>query len=394
MDSRMMWIWLQAALGYGSPLAGTLLSHFSSPEEAYAADDATYRCLGFPAAVRKRLADKSMENARGILWQTLSEGDWLLTPADEAYPALLRGIHSPPLVLYGRGALPDFERQPTIAVVGTRNVTDYGVRVTAALADGLARGGALLVSGGAQGGDAVALSAALDAGGLTVSVQACGLDIDYPAPNAPLRRRMLQNEGALLTEYPYGVRVGKGTFHVRNRLLSGLALGVCVTQAPKGSGALITARYAREQGRDVFAVPGDLTSPHNHGSNALIQQGAKLVCNAREILEEYETRYPHILDLNAAGTSVPLPAKSAPPALRVAQPKKETPTPAPPPTAPLPDGVSDTARAVHALLTEQPQPVDEIAAAANLPMPQVLAALTELELFGAAVSGAGQQYRR
>lgn len=390
MDSRMYWIWLQQALGYGSSLTGPLLARFSSPEELYAADEATLRQAGVPAAARARLGDKSMERARGILWRTLSEGDWLLTPADEGYPALLRGIFAPPLVLYGRGTLPDFDRQPTIAMVGTRKITAYGRQVAASLAAGLARGGALLVSGGATGGDEAALQAALDEGGLTVSVQACGVDVNYPAATAPLRRRMLQNEGALLSEYPHGVRLSKGVFHVRNRLLSGLALGVCVTEAPEGSGALITARFAREQGRDVFAVPGELTSPTSRGTNALIQSGAKLVGSAREILEEYQWRYPHILDMEAAeATRLSVVREERVPTLRVAQT-----TPQPQPMLSLPEGASENARTVHAALTDVPQPVDEIAASAGLPMGVVLAALTELELLGAVIPAAGQLYRR
>lgn len=377
MDSRLYWIWLQQAVGYGSQWATPLLSAFSSPEAIFAADKAALRPVGLPAKVLQRLCDKSMEQARGILWRTISDGDWLLTPADEAYPPLLRGIYAPPLVLYGRGLLPDFTRQPVVGVVGTRKISTYGYRVTDMLIGDLARGGALIVSGGAEGGDAAALNAALDAGGLTVSVQACGLDINYPAINAPLRQRMLQNEGALITEYPYGVRVGNGTFHVRNRLISGMSHGVCVTEAPKGSGALITARFAREQGRDVFAVPGALTSPGSYGANQLIKGGAKLVSNAEEILEEYRPLFAHILEREPET----LPSEAAT-TLRVAQP------------AALPEQASPGAQAVYRLLEAEPRPVDEIAAAAGQSMSEVLVALTELELMGLVLSAAGQQYCR
>ncbi|MBO5798049.1 MAG: DNA-processing protein DprA, partial [Clostridia bacterium] len=335
MDSRLCWIWLQQALGYGSPWAGPLLTAFVSPEGIYAADKEALRPLKLPAGVLKRLCDKSMERARGILWRTLSDGDWILTPADEAYPPLLRGIHSPPLVLYGRGLLPDFGRQPVIGLVGTRKISTYGRRVADMLVGDMARAGALIVSGIAEGGDEAILNAALDAGGLVVAVLPCGLDVNYPAITAPLRRRILQNEGALITEYPYGERVAKGTFHVRNRLISGLANGLCVIEAPARSGALITARYAREQGRDVFAVPGALTSPNSVGVHELIKGGAKLVSCAEEILEEYRPLFSHILEEEWEPTE---------PTLQVAQ------TP-----AALPEQASPGAQAIYRLLEGTPR---------------------------------------
>ena len=374
MDSRLCWIWLQQALGYGSQWAAPLLSAFTSPEGVFAADKATLRGLGLPAGVVKRLCDKSMEQSRGILWRTISDGDWILTPADEAYPPLLRGIHSPPLVLYGRGLLPDFGRQPVIGVVGTRKITTYGQRVTDMLVGDLAREGALIVSGIAEGCDAAALNAALDAGGLAVAVLPCGLDVNYPTITLSLRRRIVDNEGALLTEYPYGERVGKGTFHVRNRLISGLCNGVCVTEAPARSGSLITARYAREQGRDVFAVPGALTSPNSAGVHGLIKSGAKLVSSAEEMLEEYRPLFSHILEEEW---------EEATSTLKVAQ-----------PPAALPEQASPGAQAIYRLLEGTPRPVDEIAAEVGESMSVVLAALTELELMGLVLSNAGQQYSR
>ncbi len=375
MDSRLHWIWLQQALGYGSPLAAPLLSHFIDPAAVYAADEKALRQFDLPRAVRARLCDKSCDEARGILWRTLSDGDWLLTPADDAYPALLRGIPSAPLVLYGRGILPDFSRQPTVAVVGTRCLTNYGRRMAQEMGRGLARGRAIVVSGCAEGGDETVLNAAMEADGAVVSVLPAGLDVNAPASTAALRRRVLERDGALITEYPYGERVTRGTFHVRNRLISGLSLGVCVIEAPARSGTLITAAHAREQGRDVFALPGDVTSPASAGTNALIQSGAKLVRSAADILEEYTPLFPHILHREEPDVSAPeRPAASAAPA--------------------LPPSASADAKAVYAVLSEVPRPADEIAALADVPMAVVFAALTELELFGCAVSAAGRQYSR
>ena len=379
MDSRLYWIWLQQALGYGSAWLVPLLNTFSSPEGIFSATREQLAPLDMPSGVVECLCDKSIKSARGVLQRTVSGGDWLLTPADEAYPPLLRGIYAPPAVLYGRGAIPDFTCHPAVAVVGTRFLTRYGHEVTAMVAGGLARGGALVVSGGAEGGDAVAASSALDVGGAVVVIQACGLDVNYPAVNEPLRRRVLENGGTILTEYSYGMRVQRGTFHVRNRLLSGVAHGVCVTEAPCPSGALITARFAREQGRDVFAVPGAVGVPNSEGGNKLIQNGAKLVRGAEEILEEYQPLFSNILDLEAAKPKATKRQKQRS-VLKVAQP---TASPA-----------SDTAKEVLRVMQVDPLPVDEIAAKTQLTVSQVLAALTELEMLGLATSVAGQQYRR
>lgn len=378
MDSRVYWIWLQQALGYGSAHLNTLLGAFSSPEEIFAADRDTLSQCGMEGSVLDRLCDKSLDAAHTILRRTVASGDWLLTPADEAYPSLLRGIYAPPAVLYGRGAVPTFSARPAVTVVGTRTLTRYGYEVTFMMVSALARSGVLIINGGAEGGDAAAATAALDVGGQVVTLQACGLDVNYPAVTEPLRRRTLQQGGTLLTEYPYGVKVTRGTFHVRNRLLSGMAHGVCVTEAPEPSGTLITARFAREQGRDVFAVPGALNAPNSAGSNALIQNGAKLVRHAEEILEEYRPLFP----------SLASPA----PAVKTAPTKKERVRVVQPSIPVIP--VSESAAEVLRVLECDPLPVDEIAVKANKTVSQVLAALTELEMLGSAVAEAGQQYRR
>lgn len=368
---------MQQALGAGSAWAGPLLAAFSTPEGVYAASPEAL-AKAVPQTACRRLADRSTDMARGILWRTVSDGDWLLTPADEAYPALLRGIHAPPLVLYGRGTLPDFSAGPALAVVGTRRLTAYGRRITDLLVKELAAEGALIVTGVAEGGDAAAIRAALEAGGGIVALLPCGLDVEYPAATAPLRRRILEQEGTLLTEYPYGTRVGKGAFHARNRLISGLALGVCVTEAPLASGALITARHAREQGRDVFAVPGDLTSPASAGTNELIRNGARLLTSAGEILTEYRPMFPSLRSDAVLKAAQPRPLIAADPAV----------------PATLPDALSEGARALYQLLDAEPCPVDEIAAKADQTVSGVLALLTELELYTLVSCTAGQQYYR
>lgn len=310
-------------------------------------------------------------------------GDWVLTPEDAYYPSLLLGLPDFPLVLYGRGEMPDLEHLPTVGMVGTRKCSDEGRRAAGDIARELSLHGVVIVSGGAEGIDAASHWGALYAGGLTVAVQACGLDVDYPALNREMRFRILRGQGALLSEYPYGSPPMRHHFPVRNRLIGGLSLGVCVVEAPRHSGSLITARLAAEQGRDVFVVPGAWDSVRFTGSNGLIKQGARLITSPREILEEYEARFPAILERREP-PSTPVPVRE----------KAERSTDAAPSTASCPEGAGEAARAVWTALTAGcPGEPDELAEATGLTASQVLAALTELELLGGVQAGPGGRYR-
>ncbi|MEW5825654.1 MAG: DNA-processing protein DprA [Candidatus Bipolaricaulota bacterium] len=209
----------------------------------------------------------------------------IVTLVDAAYPSLLREIDDPPLVLYARGRLP-IDTQLTVGIVGTRRGTQYGKVVAARLASQLAMKGVIVVSGMAAGIDTAAHQATLDVGGHTVAVLGCGLDVPYPKRNHPLFDRVA-SEGTALSEYPLGTKPAKWTFPQRNRILAGLCRGVVVVQAPERSGSLITARLALEQGREVFAVPGNITTQASLGSNGLLRQGAKLVEGVEDVLEEF-----------------------------------------------------------------------------------------------------------
>jgi DNA processing protein len=209
----------------------------------------------------------------------------LITLVDREYPSLLREIDDPPFALYVRGKLP-VNTACTIGIVGTRRGTQYGKLVAARLASQLALKGIIVVSGLAAGIDAAAHQGALDVGGHTVAVLGCGLDVSYPKTNQPLFERIAV-EGTAMSEYPLGTRPAKWTFPQRNRILSGLCRGVVVVQAPARSGSLITARLALEQGREVFAVPGNITTATSAGTNGLIRQGAKIVETIDDVLEEF-----------------------------------------------------------------------------------------------------------
>jgi DNA processing protein len=212
------------------------------------------------------------------------EGCHSLCPGDEHYPALLREIHDPPLVLYARGNLTALDT-PCLAIVGTRRPTFYGLQMARGLACDLARGGITIVSGLARGIDAAAHSGSLDASGLTIAVLGCGIDIIYPREHHRLARQ-ISEKGLLITEFTPGTSPSPQNFPVRNRIISGLSLGTMLVEASEYSGSLITARLSMEQNREVFALPGNLTSPQSFGPNYLIKQGAKLVQSWKDIVEE------------------------------------------------------------------------------------------------------------
>lgn len=209
----------------------------------------------------------------------------IVTLVDKEYPPLLREIDDPPIVLYIRGEQP-IDSARAIAIVGTRRGTRYGKMVAGRFASQLALKGFIIISGLAAGIDAAAHQGTLDVGGFTVAVMGCGIDYPYPQRNQPIYERIVET-GVVMSEYPMGSRPAKWTFPQRNRILSGLSRGVLVIQAPERSGALITARCALEQGRDVFAVPGNINGLTSAGSNRLIKQGAKLVDSVDDIFEEY-----------------------------------------------------------------------------------------------------------
>lgn len=412
MDSRLYWIWLQQALPAGSRAVGDLLDAFGHARSVYEAAEEAYQKMGLSKEICGRLADKSLDKARRILDRVLELGDWLLTPEDALYPLCLRHCDAPPAALYARGVMPDLDSVPAVAVVGTRHATREGLIEARALAAGLAAGGAVVVSGGAVGIDAAVHTGAMDGGGTTIVVMACPLNENYPVDNEVLRRRVVASGGLLLSEFPPDEPY-KCDFHIRNRIMVGLSQAVCLAQTPSRSGARITARLGREYNREVFALPGTLSGHRYDGAHKEIQGGATLVIRATDILREYAPMYPSMLDLEAAeaaqrtaeGRPFTDVAESKPEKKMREKSKKpkrvsrhnkeaveETQTAAV--AVACPDGASDAAKQVYAVLNEQPQPVDLLAEKADLPIPALLAALTELEMFGCATNSAGQQYQR
>ena len=286
------WIWLTTRKALGPRGVLRVLEYFGTPERAFYADSEQYDQIPeLPAAARASLREKRMDEADRILGECDRLGLRVMTLQDGDYPGRLREIAAPPAVLYIRGRVFRFDEEAAIGVVGSRDPSPYGERVAAQLGLELARGGALLVSGIAQGIDSTALKGALKGGGPVVSVLAGGVDVPYPSQNRFLYEDVAA-AGALISEYPPGAATEGWHYPIRNRIISGLSLGVAAVEAGVKSGTLITARTALDQNRDVFAFPGLAGNPGSQGTNLLIQRGeAKLIQSAADILVEYEELY-------------------------------------------------------------------------------------------------------
>lgn len=285
MRQTEYWVWLTTLPKMTSTKITVLFEYFDTIEDIYKAKDfSRIECL--PQKEAQLLCGKDLSRAKEIIQQTRKAGAKILTYDDPAYPDQLRNIMDPPYVLYIKGEVFAWDRLLGIGVVGTRKCSDYGSLATHKICSELAKAGVTIISGMARGLDAVAAKAALRVGAKTIAVLGCGIDVVYPPEHDGLMEQ-IQKQGCTVTEYPPGTRPLGSNFPQRNRIISGLAKGVLVTEAPKKSGALITARYALENGRDVFSVPGNILDHHYDGTNRLIQQGAILVMNADDILAEY-----------------------------------------------------------------------------------------------------------
>ena len=291
MATLKYWLWLATRRPLRPTDAFRLLEQFGTPEALYFADRGEYELSGVSAQCRASLEDKNLDCAERILADCERLGVRVLTLQDAGYPERLRQIYDPPCVLYVKGRLPAFDEEIAVAVVGSRRPSEYGKRMAGRLGLELAREGALVVSGIAQGLDTEAVRGALKGGGPVVSVLGCGIDVAYPRENRFLYEDVAA-AGALLSEYPPGTPPEGWHFPVRNRIISGVSLGVVAVECGVRSGTMTTVRQALDQDRDVFAVPGNADAPMSEGPNRLIQQGARLVTCARDVLREYEDRFP------------------------------------------------------------------------------------------------------
>ena len=388
MSALKYWLWLTELPGLTNQTRLALLRHFPTPEDVYYADpEEVLLTEGITREQAKLLEDKDCSGADRILADCQQLDLDLLTIQDAGYPNRLRNIYDPPCLLYVRGRLPAFDDEASIAVVGTRDCTPYGISSAEKLGYGLAAGGAVVVSGLARGVDSAALRGALRAGGTVTAVLGNGLDVIYPPENQYLYEDVAA-AGALVSEYPPGTSPEAKHFPVRNRIMSGLCVATLVVEAPARSGALITAGTALEQGRDVFAVPGPIDAPTSVGCNRLIRDGAGLVTDAWDILGEYEPRFPDKLRREGARET---------PAVLGYQARQKTEPKLVPPSVSLSHNdyslTDDQIRLLRAL-TEEPMLVDDLIELTDIPTRRVLSALTVLEIEHLVTQHSGKRYAR
>jgi DNA processing protein len=280
------WLALSLTAGLGTTKARRLVEHFGSVQEIFRASLTELEATGIQTISAQSLGTgRSMELGQEELARAVAAGVTLLVPDDPAYPAQLKQIYDPPLVLYVRGNAAAVSL-PGIALVGTRHPTPYGMAMAERLACDLAARGLVIFSGLARGVDTAGHRGAIAAKGKTVAAFGTGIDIIYPKENTRLAEQILSFGGALVSEFPLGSFAAPQNFPIRNRIISGLSIGVLVVEAAEYSGTRITARCALEQNRDVFAVPGNVTNKNSWGPNTLIKQGAKLVATWEDVWEE------------------------------------------------------------------------------------------------------------
>ena len=401
MAALKYWVWLTTLPGLTDSSKMLLMEHFSSPEDIYYADEeALWQVDGLKKEQAALLSSKSLATADRILSDCARKDIFIITMADALYPDRLRNIYQPPLLLYGKGAMPLFDEEAAVAVVGTRACTPYGVKCAEKLGYELTQQGGMVVSGMAKGVDGAAMRGALRFGGFTCGVLGGGVDVVYPAENRRLYEDIAAT-GVLLSEYPPQTLPEAWHFPVRNRILSGLSVAAVVVEAPVKSGALITAENAMEQGRDVFAIPGPVDAPNSAGCHRLIREGAILATCAWDILGEYESRFPHKLR-RAAPPMPPLPRLAGEPRLAAEKPKANASRPEEAEVPALPcltaeelAGLSDEQRAVlRALRTDTPLLTDQLAEDSGLPIQRVLPTLTLLEISGWAAQNGARSFVR
>lgn len=384
-------IWLTTREGMQPNVAVGLLRYFGTAEAVYHAGKAEYDLLSLPSRLCRSLLDKGMDGTERILEQCDRQGIHLIASQDSDYPQRLYQLEDHPLVLYVKGTLPRVDEGVAIGMVGSRKCSPYGEMMAGRIAMDLARSGAVVVSGMAEGIDAASLKGALQGGGRVISVLAGGVDVIYPACNKWLYQD-IQAVGAVLSENPPGTRPEGWRFPIRNRIISGLSLGVLVVEAAEArSGSLITAHDALDQGRDVFAVPGPANAPMSGGTNLLISRGeAKLVRTAWDILSDYTGQYPGKLafppPMTAEEADARLSPKPGPAAEKApeepASRREEQPEQLPRMTRGEFDRLGEEQRDIFLLLEEHKLTADEIVGRTDIPARRVNTALTILQSQG------------
>lgn len=442
MKDRLFQIWFSLRLGVANREFLPILEKYESMYQLFSADEEEIAALPCGERLKRALRDKNLDESSRIMEYCRKNRVGILFYGEENYPASLRTLDDPPLLLYYRGEMPDVSRRLCISVVGTRTMSEYGKRMAYKIGYELAAANAVVVSGMALGVDSVAAAGAIAAKGSTVAVLGCGIDVTYPAEHAALMKEIMRH-GAVITEFPPATRPKGFHFPIRNRIISGLGQGTVVVEADEKSGALITARNAIAQGKDIYAVPGNVGEANTAGTNQLIHDGAAVVLRARDILDNYTFLYRDTLNMarlttvegssepddrvlarlgvcvkkaRAVKAETPVPAQAERPAPRRASaPKSSTPAPLSAPSSeaasptPVPAeahprvgdmsekalaSLSDMQRRIFtAMPLDQAVPVDYLMRE-GFTMAEVMSAMTLLEIKGLVVSLPGGLYVR
>lgn len=385
------WLWFAMLPGVTDSEKRLLLEHFSDPEELF--NGKLPEMEELDAKTREALSSRDLTEAERVLGICRRKDIGIVTYGDAEYPHRLRNIPDPPMVLYYAGRLPDFEERPTIAVVGTRKASAYGMNAARSLSRELAASGVLVASGGAAGIDAMAMEVALGEDMPTVGVLGCGVDVVYPRNNRRLFAQVIQR-GCLISEYPPGTPPYAWNFPKRNRILSGISNGVLVVEAPEKSGALITAEYAIEHGRELFVVPGNIGVKTSAGSNGLLREYAAAVCCGWDIVRDYAPQYPQTVHkYEPVETDL---VKVAQPLLQSGDSgeysdKKAIDNPETTPYSKASDlNLTEDEQKVLSCLGWEPIPVDDVLARSGVPAGKALATLTMLSVRGIVMQHPGR----
>ena len=430
-------VWLSLAAIPGTRTLCQLVEAFEGDTDAiFQATFDDYISKGAPKGLAERLSDKSLSEADRIIDFCQTHNVFILPYDSPNYPKRLRRIPDFPILLYGRGAFPVIDNEVAIAAVGTRRYTEYGKRNAYTISNDLARGGAVVVSGMASGIDTFCHRGALDALGYTIAVLGCGIDVVYPKHNKALMEEIAET-GTVLTEYPPHTEPLGYHFPKRNRIISALSLGTLVIEGDEKSGAMITARVALEQGRDLFSLPGNIGESTSVGTNQLIKQGARMVTCALDILVEYECMFPNkirterllftntkkrigidpvptphvatpitpikndlkggvngVYTISLESDDTPLPQKPRKKTKKATHTAVKEPTSEKAVPLPIPDDLSaDEQKILELLPTNRGVTTDEVARK-GIPVADILVALTKLEIFGLVSSLPGGLYIR
>ena len=292
----LYWVWLALRMGVASKEFPSFYHAFPDPYEIYRlSEEEIGQIESLSIAKKEALGDKSLNEAYNIIKYCRENKIGIISYADKEYPARLRTIEDPPIVLYCKGQLPDMNRRLCVGMVGTRRISEYGKQTSYKISYELSAARAVIVSGMALGVDGVCAAGVIAAGGATVAVLGCGLSIVYPKEHTALMKEIVK-KGAVISEYPPFERPFPGNFPKRNRIISGLCQGVVVVEGAQGSGALITASRALSQGRELFAVPGKVNESNSEGPNELIRNGANVVTGASDLIEHYDFLYHDMID--------------------------------------------------------------------------------------------------